>query len=273
MTGGVPAWQTDRSLHPTLRVVAASSAGELAQVLAAGLKRAGYELSGRNAEAFSARQADPAVVRILKPVEATVLDVEVATTFGSNPSGAAATIRVRTGTQRRAGMRRAATGLSHAVEQLAHRGVEVSVQPWDYQGTGSLDDEIPGWDKHVQTFHPQLSLRGAAPTPVVLDALAAGLQGVGYTLSRRSPAGFRARYHNWLRLGLELATFVGGSAERTTLDIAASSNDVGGVVTIRVAGGFEHWGSRDLAAQGLTSAVKELRAQGHEVEATPWRAK
>ena len=56
MTGAVPIWETDRSLHPTLTIVAASSARDLAQALAAGLEGAGYELSGSLSTPSSSRR-------------------------------------------------------------------------------------------------------------------------------------------------------------------------------------------------------------------------
>ncbi len=272
MTGAVPIWETDRSLHPTLTIVAASSARDLAQALAAGLEGAGYELSGVTPEGFSARHADRVIVKILKPVEATVLEVAVSAGVAQHPQFAQATIRVCGGTQRRSGVRSASAGLSQAVATIEHRGVEVKVRPWDYDTAGSADDEVPGWDKNLRSFHPQMTVRSPTAAPTVVDALARSLQGAGYKVSRRSAAGFRARHHNWLRFGLELATFVGASADRTTLDIGASTDHSGAVVTIRVAGGFEHWGPRDRAARGLTVAVRELRSQGHQVEVTPWAA-
>lgn len=212
------------------------------------------------------------VVRVLKPVEATVLDVVVASVPGATPVSAEATVRVRTGPQRSAGVRRAADGLSHGVEELERRGLQVAVPSWEYDADGATCDEIPGWDKRVQTFHPQMSLRSFGAGSVTLRALADGLEGSGFKVSRRSPAGFRARYHNWIRFGIELATFVGASAERTTLDITSSADGRDSVVTIRVAAGFEHWGSRDRAARGLTTALRELRRQGLDVVATPWTA-
>lgn len=270
MSGGVPPWATNRSLHPTLRIGVAATSDELLQALGWGLERAGFELGDRGPDRFSARHADPAVVRVLKPVEATVLDVTVTSGPTAAAAGAEATVRVRTGPQRRVGVRRAAAGLSQSVDELGRRHLKVTVLPWDYGVDGSARDEIPGWDKHVQSFHPQMSLRAAVPAHAALDAVARGLKSSGYRITRATPAGFRASYHNWLRFGLELATFVGASADRTTLDVDASAASVASVVTIRVTGGFEHWGPRDRAAQGLTAAMRELRSQGHEVAATPW---
>ena len=190
MTGAVPIWETDRSLHPTLTIVAASSARDLAQALAAGLEGAGYELHGVTPESFSARHADRVIVKILKPVEATVLEVAVSAGVAQHPQFVQATIRVCGGTQRRSGVRSASAGLSQAVATIEHRGVEVKVRPWDYDTAGSADDEVPGWDKYLRSFHPQMTVRSPTAAPTVVDALARSLQGAGYKVSRRSGQGF-----------------------------------------------------------------------------------
>lgn len=270
MTDAVVGWDTSQSLHPTLSIEASTSPDDLMQALGSGLSHAGFDLIDQRPDGFSARQSDLIVVRIIKPVETTVLDVDVNDSAG--PGASWASVRVRTGPQRRPGVRRAADGLSQAVGQLRHRGIDVTVHQWAYPADGTISDEVPGWDKRVQSFHPQMSCESQAAASVILDALARGLQGVGYKMKRQSATGFRVRYHSWLRMGIDLATMAGASAERTTLDVDASSAGAATVATVRVAGGFEHWHSRDLAAEGLTVALRELRNSGHEVAVTPWVA-
>lgn len=113
--------------------------------------------------------------------------------------------------------------------------------------------DVAGWPATMR--RPSITLSSDAPAPQMIEALARGLDGAGFTITRRSSEGFRARRTRWWGL------LAAEAPTTTTLEVRATT---GGVEITTDATWLESRVSQ-RAGRGLTSATAALRNQGYEV--------
>jgi hypothetical protein len=123
----VPVWNMGKlkSFHPQLTLTSSAPLAEVLTLLEAGLRDASFKVKKRSATGFQARYIDWMDL-VAGGLNKTTLDV-------ASVPGADSTEVVVTGKtldSDKGGRRKAAQGLSTAVEALLVRGFEVSTTPW-----------------------------------------------------------------------------------------------------------------------------------------------
>lgn len=123
----VPAWSIGKlkSSHPQLTLTTSAPLDETLTLLEASIRDASFKVKERRASGFHARYIDWFSVAA-SGLNRTALDVEGVAEGG----GTAVTVTGRPHQAGFSGPRKAAQGLSTAVEALRVRGYDVSVSPW-----------------------------------------------------------------------------------------------------------------------------------------------
>ncbi|MCW2792826.1 MAG: hypothetical protein JWO76_1924 [Nocardioides sp.] len=126
-TEAIPAWSIGKlnSSHPQLTLTTSAPAEEALALLEAGVRDASFKVKERRPSGFRARYIDWFSVAAAG-FNKTVLDVEAVAGTG----GTEVTVTGRPHQAGFSGPKKAAHGLSTAVEALRVRGYEVSATPW-----------------------------------------------------------------------------------------------------------------------------------------------
>jgi hypothetical protein len=124
------------------------------------------------------------------------------------------------------------------------------------------DLEIGGWDRH-HAGKPQLVLRTSAPGEEALGVLVGELARERFKAKERGPGHFRCRFVDWFDVA-------SGTFNWTTIEGRAAPDGAGTEVTLTVVSGEEYRRAPKRAALALTTAVRQLRARGHEVTPGSW---
>lgn len=123
----VPAWSIGKlnSSHPQLTLTTSAPLEETLTLLEAGIKDASFKVKERRASGFRARYIDWFSVAA-SGLNMTTLEVKAAAAAG----GTEVTVSGRPHQAGFSGPKKAAQGLSTAVEALRARGYDVSTTPW-----------------------------------------------------------------------------------------------------------------------------------------------